>query len=116
MMLKNRGLLIGMMALFLLLQAGISAELMRDGFDWRPLWGAPIVKAAMLDFAFTAAWCGFYLLDAAKRQSRNGWAWIPLLLILPTAAVILFTLTEPRAAASDGGDDQAKRSGGNPVG
>jgi len=98
MLLKNRALLIGMLVVFTALQAWIGRELMQAGFDWRPLWGAPIVKAAMLDFAFTAFWCAFYLLDTAPRQGRNGWAWVPLLLILPTFAVFLFTLTEPRNA------------------
>jgi hypothetical protein len=91
---RRRWLLIGLLALFTLLQMSLSAELMAGGFDWRPLAAAPIVKATLLDFTFTVVWCAFYLLDAAKRQGRNGWAWLPLLLILPTAALFLFTLTE----------------------
>jgi hypothetical protein len=94
-MLRNRPLLWGMLVVFTLIQFGLSADLMRSGFDWRPLWGAPIVRATMVDFTFTVVWCAFYLLDAARRQGRNGWAWLPLLLILPTAAVFLFTLTAP---------------------
>lgn len=95
-MLRNRPLLILLLIAFTVLQAVVSRELMAGGFDWRPLWGAPIVRAAMLDFAFTALWCALYLLDEAKRQGRNGWAWMPLLLILPTFAVFLFTLTGRR--------------------
>jgi hypothetical protein len=93
MLLRNRPLLIALLALFTLAEFRLSAELMASGFDWRPLWGAPIVKATLLDFTFTVLWCAFYLLDAAKRQGRNGWAWMPLLLILPTFALFLFTLT-----------------------
>jgi hypothetical protein len=106
-MLRNRPLLIAMLVLFTALQAWISRDLMAAGFDWRPLWGAPIVKAAMLDFTFTATWCAFYLLDAAKRQGRNGWAWMPLLLILPTFAVFLFSLTEQPGPQST--DQEAAR-------
>ena len=98
-MLRNRPLLITFLVVFTALEAWISRDLMASGFDWRPLWGAPIVKAAMVDFSFTAGWCGLYLLDASKRQGRNGWAWMPLLLIVPTFAVLLFTLTERRSEA-----------------
>jgi hypothetical protein len=96
MLLRNRPLLIGLLLLFFLLQASLGAGLAASGFDWRPLWGAPIVRATMVDFTFTALWCAFYLLDTAKQQQRNGWAWLPLLLIFPTLAVFLFTLTAPR--------------------
>lgn len=96
MSLTNRPLLIALLVVFTGLQAWLSIELMASGFDWRGLWGAPIVKATLLDFTFTVAWCGLYLMDAARKQGRNGWAWIPLLLILPTVALICFTLTEPR--------------------
>jgi hypothetical protein len=99
MMLRNRPLLLGLLALFTLLQFSVSGELLASGFDWRPLWGAPIVKATMLDFTFTVGWCALYLMDASKRQGRNGWAWMPLLLILPTFALFLFTLTERRPEA-----------------
>ncbi|HEU4754934.1 MAG TPA: hypothetical protein VFU47_17640 [Armatimonadota bacterium] len=98
-MLRNRALLIGLLVLFTLAQVGLSSELMRGGFDWRPLWGAPIVKATLLDFTFTVLWCALYLLDTARAQRRNGWAWLPLLLILPTVALLLFTLTTPRESA-----------------
>ena len=103
-MLTNRPLLIGMLLLFTVIQVWLSAELMASGFDWRPLWGAPIVRVAMVDFTFTVAWCAFYLLDAAKRQGRNGWAWLPLLLILPTLALFLFTLTEPPDSPNSPGE------------
>lgn len=93
-MLRNRPLLIILLVGFTVVQALIGRELMAAGFDWRPLWGAPIVKAAMLDFTFTVLWCGFYLVDESRRQRRNFWAWIPLLLILPTFALFLFSLTE----------------------
>lgn len=96
MLLRNRPLLVGMLVLFFLIQLRLSAELMAAGFNWRPLWGAPIVRATLTDFSFTVAWCTFYVLDTARRQGRNGWAWVPLLLILPTLAMFLFTLTEPR--------------------
>ena len=95
MLLRNRPLLITLLVVFTLLQAGLARELMAGGFDWRPLGGAPIVRATLLDFAFTVLWCGFYLLDETRRQRRNGWAWIPLLLILPTFALLFFTLTSP---------------------
>src|SRR5256885_1398367 len=86
-MLRSRPLLMGMLATFTLIQLRLAGELMAAGFDWRPLWGAPIVKATLVDFTFTVCWCAFYLLETAKRQGRNGWAWIPLLLILPTFAM-----------------------------
>jgi hypothetical protein len=94
-MLRKRPLLIGMLVLFTFIQVRLSAELMAAGFDWRPLWGAPIVRASMVDFSFTMIWCALYVLDAAQRQRRNGWAWVPLVLILPTLALILFTLSAP---------------------
>src|SRR3712207_5892137 len=96
MLMRNRPLLLAILAVFTLIQFWLSAELMRAGFDWRPLWGAPIVKAAMVDFSFTILWCTLHLLDAARAQRRNGLAWLPLLLILPTAALFLFTVTTPR--------------------
>lgn len=96
MLLRNRPLLVGMLVVFFLIQLRLTAELMAVGFDWRPLWGAPIVRATLMDFTFTVAWCALYVLDTARRQERNGWAWVPLLLILPTLAMFLFTLTEPR--------------------
>jgi hypothetical protein len=101
MSLTNRPLLIGLLVVFTVIQAWLSVELMSAGFDWRRLWGAPIVKATLLDFTFTVAWCALYLLDAARKQQRNGWAWIPLLLILPTFALFLFTLTERRGGADE---------------
>lgn len=102
---RNRPLLIALLAVFTLLQFSVSRELMASGFDWRPLWGAPIVKATMLDFTFTVGWCALYLLDASKRQGRNGWAWMPLLLILPTFALFLFTLTERRPEGGSAPDE-----------
>lgn len=96
MLLRNRPLLIGMLALFALAEVRAVGELTAAGFDWRPLWAAPIVRGTMVDFMFTVVWCGFYLLDTAKRQGRNGWAWMPLLLIFPTIALFLFSLTTPR--------------------
>jgi hypothetical protein len=102
-MLNRRPLLLAILGLFVLLEASLGRELAHTGFDWRPLWGAPVVKATMLDFSFTVLWCGLFLLDEARRQNRNGWAWIPLLLILPTAALFLFSLTAPRER---GGRDQ----------
>lgn len=108
-MLRNRPLLVGVLVVFTVLQALISREMMATGFDWRPLWGAPIVKAAMLDFAFTALWCAFYLFDEAPRQRRNPWAWMPLLLILPTFALFLFTLTERKDAVSHRRAEDAER-------
>lgn len=100
-MLRQRPLLAILLIVFTVMQGRIGAELMASGFDWWPLWGAPIVKASMLDFAFTGLWCAFYLLDEAKRQRRNAWAWIPLLLILPTFALFLFSLTTPRETTGD---------------
>jgi hypothetical protein len=97
MSLRNRPLLIALLVVFTAIQFWLSVELAATGFDWRPLWGAPIVKATLLDFTFTVAWCGLYLLDEAKRQQRSGWAWLPLLLILPTFALLLFTLTERKS-------------------
>lgn len=94
-MLRKRPLLIVLLLLFFLIQASLAADLAAGGFDWRPLWGAPIVRATLVDFIFTTLWAGFYLLETARRQRRNGWAWIPLLLILPTLALFLFTLTAP---------------------
>jgi hypothetical protein len=94
-------MLMGLLVLFTLLQGSLARELLASGFDWRPLWGSPVVKATMLDFTFTMIWCALYLLDAAKRQRRNGWAWMPLLLIMPTFALFLFTLTEKRLPADD---------------
>lgn len=96
MSLTNRPLLIALLVVFTGIQAWLSVELMAMGFDWRALWGAPIVKATLVDFTFTVGWCGLYLMGAARKQRRSGWAWIPLLLILPTFALILFTLTERR--------------------
>lgn len=96
MTLGNRPLLIALLLLFTAIQFWLGQELWSSGFDWKPLWGAPIVKATLIDFTFTVAWCALYLQDAARRQRRNGWAWMPLLLILPTFALLLFTLTEPR--------------------
>jgi len=104
MSLTNRPLLIALLVVFTGLQAWLSVELIGSGFDWRALWGAPIVKATLLDFTFTVAWCGLYLMDTARKQGRNAWAWIPLLLILPTVALICFTLTERREAAGPGTD------------
>lgn len=105
MSLRNRPLLLVLLAVFTLLQFFVSRELMESGFDWRPLWGAPIVKATMLDFTFTIGWCGLYLFDASRKQGRNAWAWMPLLLILPTFALFLFTLTERRPAPEGRPDD-----------
>jgi hypothetical protein len=101
-MFRNRTLLLALLGVFTLIQVGLSQGLLAAAFDWRPLWTAPIVKATMVDFSFTVLWCAFYLLDAAKQQGRNGWAWVPLLLILPTAALFLFTLTEPREGEVQG--------------
>lgn len=101
-MLRKRPLLIGMLVVFTLIQVRLSADLMVAGFDWRPLWGAPIVRATLLDFTFTVLWCALYLLDAARRQRRNGWAWLPLLFIMPTLALLLFTLTAPEERADAG--------------
>jgi len=94
-MLRNRPLLIGLLLVFTAVQFWLSRELMASGFDWRPLWGSPIVRATLVDFTFTVLWCSLYLMDAARRQQRNGWVWLPLLLILPTVALLLFTLTTP---------------------
>lgn len=99
MLLENRKLLLTLLAVFALIEISLGRSLVLSGFDWRPLWGAPLVRGTMVDFAFTAAWCGLYLLDTARRQGRNGWAWIPLLLIFPTLAMFLFTLTSPRRSA-----------------
>src|SRR5690349_17054141 len=96
MLLQKRPLLIGLLIVFGLVEARLAGELMAAGFDWRPLWGAPIVRGTMVDFAFTILWASLYLFDAARRQRRNGWAWLPLLLIFPTIALFLFTLTAPR--------------------
>ena len=93
MLLNRRPLLLALLVVFTLVQLRLGSELMAGGFDWRPLWGAPIVRATMVDFSFTVLWCGLHLLDSARRQGRNGWAWIPLLLIFPTVALFLFTLT-----------------------
>lgn len=101
MLLKNRPLLIALLVLLTLAEMSLGQELAAARFDWRPLWQSPVVKATMLDFTFLAAWCALYVLDAAKRQGRNGWAWMPLLLILPSAALILFTLTTPRQASHE---------------
>jgi hypothetical protein len=105
MLLRNRPLLIGLLVLFALLEARLAADLVAAGFDWRPLWGAPIVRGTMVDFTFTVAWAALYLLDAGRRQGRSGWAWMPLLLIFPTLALFLFTLTErePRERAGEPG-------------
>ena len=94
-MLRNRPLLIAILALFFVLQLSLGRELMAARFDWRPLGGAPIVRATMLDFTFTIVWCACTLFDAARRQGRSGWPWLPLLLILPTVALFLFSLTSP---------------------
>ena len=96
MTLRNRPLLMATLLVFSVIQAWLARELWAAGFDWQPLWGAPIVKATLVDFAFTVLWCGLHLSDAARQQRRNFWAWLPLLLILPTFAMFLFTLTEPR--------------------
>ena len=93
MLLRNRPLLIGLLLVFGLIELRLAGELIGTGFDWRPLWGAPIVRGTMVDFTFTVVWCALYLLDAARQQGRNAWAWIPLLLIFPTLALFLFTLT-----------------------
>lgn len=102
MLLRNRPLLVGMLVAFFLIQLQLSVELMASGFNWRPLWGTPFVRATLMDFLFTVAWCAFYVLDTARRQGRNGWAWLPLLLILPTLAMFLFTLTTPDGARQEG--------------
>jgi len=96
MLLRNRPLLIGLVILLTLAEASLGAELAAARFDWRPLWGAPVVKATLIDFTFTVAWCALFLLDAARQQRRNGWAWMPLLLILPSLALLAFSLTAPR--------------------
>ncbi len=99
-MLRNRPLLISMLAVFTAGQFWFGQELFATGFDWRPLVAAPIVKVAMLDFTFTAIWCTLWLFDESKRQRRNPWAWLPLLLILPTGAMFLFSLTSPQNSAA----------------
>jgi hypothetical protein len=96
MLLGNRRLLVGLVVLLFLGELVLGGELMRARFDWRPLWQAPVVKATLVDFCFTVAWCALYVFDTARAQRRNGWAWLPLLLILPSAAMLLFTLTAPR--------------------
>ena len=108
-MLRNRPLLVGMLVVFSLIQARLSADLMAAGFDWRPLWGAPIIRSTLMDFTFTVVWCAFHVLDTARRPGRNGWAWVPLLLILPTVALFLFTLTAPDEPRQEG--TPAARSG-----
>src|SRR5213078_1104450 len=76
-MLRNRPLIIGLLIVFALIEARLAGELMAAGFDWRPLWGAPIVRGTMVDFTFTVIWTSLYLFDTARRQRRNGWAWLP---------------------------------------
>lgn len=98
--LRNRPLLIALLMVFAVIEARVVGGLMASGFDWRPLWGAPIVRGTMVDFSFTILWCALYLLDAAKRQGRNGWAWMPLLLIFPTIALFLFSLTSREQSES----------------
>jgi hypothetical protein len=98
MLLRNRPLLIALLVVFALIEARLGRDLMASGFDWRPLWGAPIVRGTMVDFTFTVLWCSLYLFDTARRQRRSGWAWLPLLLIFPTIALLLFSLTAPPAA------------------
>jgi hypothetical protein len=93
-LLRNRPLLLAILALFAAVQFSLGGEIIAARFDWRPLWGAPIVKGTMMDFTFTVLWCGLYVLDSARRRSRSGWAWIPLLLIFPTVALFLFSLTD----------------------
>src|SRR5688572_22649777 len=100
MLLKNRPLLLGVLAVFALVQLSLGGEILAGGFDWRPLWGAPIVKGTIMDFSFTVFWCALYVLDASRRRGRSGWAWIPLLLIFPTIALFLFSLTDRERAAS----------------
>lgn len=95
MTLQNRPLLLALLLVFTAIQLRLGGALWASGFNWQPLWGAPVVKATFVDFTFTVIWCALYLHDAARQQGRNPWAWLPLLLILPTAALFLFTLTEP---------------------
>ena len=95
MLLRNRPLLIGLLVLLTVAEFSLSRELAAARFDWRPLWEAPVVKATMIDFTFTVLWCACYVLDAARVQRRNGWAWMPLLLIMPSVALLVFTLTAP---------------------
>jgi hypothetical protein len=94
-LLRKRPLLIALLVLLTVAEASLGRELAACRFDWRPLWQSPVVKATMLDFTFTAGWCALYLMDTARRQGRNGWAWLPLLLIMPSVAMLLFSLTGP---------------------
>ena len=56
---------------------------------------SPLIGGGLRWFTFTVVWASLYLFDTARRQRRNGWAWMPLLLIFPTIALFLFTLTSP---------------------
>lgn len=99
MLLRNRWLLFACLAIFAAIEIHLAGELMAARFDWRPLWGSPVVKATMVDFTFTVIWCTGFLFDTARRQQRNAWAWLPLLLIFPTVALFAFSLTAPAESA-----------------
>lgn len=94
----HRGLLIALLLLFTALEAVFAWQWATAGFHWRALIADPGCRAAMLDFVATATWLAFYILDRAQEQDRHGWAWMPLLVLCPTLAILLFQLTAPRPA------------------
>jgi len=96
---ENRWLLGLLLITFTVAEAYLGWLWAAAGFRWRPLLEDPGCRAGMLDFTATAVWVALFILDAAREQRRSGWAWMPLLILTPTLAILLFQLTAPRRPA-----------------
>lgn len=60
----------------------------------------PVPLIVLTDFSFFAGIVFFWMLADAKKRGRNGWVWLPGIILAPTVALIAYVLLRDRAAPS----------------
>ena len=55
----------------------------------------PATWMMLVDFVLFAAIVFFWMVRDAKARGKNGWLWLPLLVLAPTVALAAFLLSRP---------------------
>jgi hypothetical protein len=55
----------------------------------------PMPLIMLTDFSFFAGIVFFWIVGDARKRGRNGWVWLPGIILAPTAALVAYVLLRP---------------------
>ena len=67
-------------------------------FDWRDLFATPMARLMFIDFSVTVAWVFVWMESDARKRGRTALAWLPLLIVFPSAALLAYVFARRDAA------------------